>query len=258
MDKQLLFVANWKMKLNFDETVNFAGENYDSFLSLTSKVNHSVVLCPEAVSIYPLVQMFKASNIEIGAQNCSEHVIGAFTGDISAMSLYNVGCKYCIIGHSERRKYNRETNNGIALKVEHLLDYKVSPVICIGETKEEHKAGKTLNVLKDQLSPVLEKIKQSKNIADHLSICIAYEPIWAIGTGDIPLNDHVNTVFAMIKEELHKVSTKLNWKVLYGGSVNGENIIELNKIKEIDGFLVGKSSLDFQEFKKRVQCKSEK
>jgi triosephosphate isomerase (TIM) len=256
MKNQYIFVGNWKMQLNFDETVQFASEYYDDFVSLADE--HSIVLCPEAISLYPMTQMFKATNVEIGAQNCSEHVVGAFTGDISAMSVHNVGCKYCIVGHSERRQNNHESDEKIARKIEHLLDYKVSPIICIGETKKDLDAKKVFEVLKKQLTPVLEKISQNSLIADYLPICIAYEPIWSIGTGDVPSVEHLDTVFAFIKDLVQKTSIKLNWRLLYGGSVNKENIEELKKINGLNGFLIGNSSLDFQEFKKIVHLGSSK
>ncbi len=253
MDKNFIFITNWKMKLNFDEEINFVTSNYDAFIQLSETNNSKIVLCPSFISIYPLIQMFKETNIEIGAQDCSKHNKGAFTGQIPAQSLSLLGCKYCIIGHSERRKENHETNYDITQKFIQLTSYKISPILCIGESLEEFEKGKAINVLTNQLQEITQKINSDLKISYYLPVYIAYEPIWSIGTGKIPTLDHLETIFSWLFNQTQKISNSTNWKLLYGGSVNNENIKNIKKVQNLDGFLVGGASLDFQEFKKMVK-----
>ena len=253
MKKQFLFIANWKMNLNVDEQIDYASSNYDNFSKLTDKEGYSIVICPSLVSLYPLTKIFKNTKIYVGAQDCSNHNKGAFTGQVSAESLNCIECKYCIIGHSERRKENHETNIEIAEKFTQLINYSISPVLCIGETLNDHENGKTIDVLKKQLDEIENMLKINPTIPKYLPICIAYEPVWAIGTGKIPELDHLETIFAWLFKQTQELSPSIKWKLLYGGSIKSENIVQLKKIQNLDGFLIGGASLDFQEFEKIVK-----
>jgi len=252
MNKQGTFIANWKMNLSFSETIEFATTNYDVFVELATRSNQQIVLCPSAESIYPLVQMFKGTSISIGAQTTSSHTSGAFTGQIPPQSIQEVGCTHCIIGHSEIRTEYAETNSAIAQKFIHLLDYDVIPIMCIGESETENTAGKTLTALETQLAPIFEVLSAKTNIHPYLSPCIAYEPIWSIGTGKVSKLDHLDMVLTWLTEQFHQKTPSISWKLLYGGSVTPENSADLKKIDKIDGFLIGNTSLDFQKFKKIV------
>ena len=253
IEKQILFVANWKMYFAFDDDIRFVAEHYDKFIQLTDKINYEIVVCPSFLAIPTLSQLFKATKIKLGAQDCSEHNKGAFTGQVSAESLHDAGCSYCIVGHSERRMYNFETDEAIAQKVNHLIEYNISPIICIGENAEEYKSGKAFFVLEEQLEKIFPTISSQCNKINSLPICIAYEPIWSIGTGIIPSEVHLKNVFTWLATKTQKIAPTVNWKLLYGGSVKVETMPFLVKnLSDIHGFLIGGSSLDFQEFEKIV------
>jgi triosephosphate isomerase (TIM) len=252
MEKRNLFVANWKMRFHLDEALHFASSSYDDLIDLANKSDREIVLCSDFVSLYPLVKMFKETNVSIGAQDCSEHINGPFTGHVSATSLDEAGCSHCIVGHSERRMGNGETSQMVARKMAHLLDYGVTPIICIGETKEEYDQQSTLSVLEEQVGPILSSLERRARIADNTPVVLAYEPIWSIGTGSIPTLEHLNTIFTWLRERVHKATERVGWMFLYGGSVDGSNVSYLKQIEHCNGFLMGKSGTDFQEFKKIV------
>jgi triosephosphate isomerase len=197
--------------------------------------------------------MFNETKIKIGAQRCSPHMHGAFTGQDPAQSVNEIGCSHCIIGHSEARKEFRLSDEQVAQKFVHLLDYDITPIVCIGGTKEEFDAQNTLAILERQLDPILEAIKTKTVIHDYIIPYIAYEPIWSIGTGEVASNEHLDMVFCWIAEKIAKNVNNHQIKLMYGGSVTSENIEILRKIDKISGFLVGKASLDFQEFEKIVK-----
>ena len=250
MKKNKLFIANWKMNMSFEETINFITSNYDKLVTLSKK--NKIILCPSFTKFYTVKQILKDTPIYIGAQNCSKHLRGSFTGEVSVIDLNYIGCEYCIIGHSESRENFKETDSDIIKKLENLFDYEINPIICIGEKETDYNENKTILSLEKQLEPIFTKIKKSPNIPEYLEICIAYEPIWSIGTGKIASASHLEIVFAWINEITQKKARKLNWKLIYGGSINSENIKMLKKIKFIDGFLIGGASLSFQEFEKIV------
>ncbi|QQR48583.1 triose-phosphate isomerase [bacterium] len=249
-----IFVANWKMYASIDEEIRIGSENYDNFIKLANNPYHEIILCPSFLSLHTLSNIFRTTPVQLGGQDCSEHNQGAFTGQISAKSLKALGCSYCIIGHSERRQFNAETNEQIALKFQHLLDQGIAPIICVGENETEYKTHQALTVLENQLKEIFSLIKASKYALRDLPICIAYEPIWAIGTGIVAQPEHLNTVFAWLANQTKNVAPIINWKFLYGGSVKANNAALLKEIEYLDGFLIGGASLDFQEFEKIVYC----
>jgi triosephosphate isomerase len=251
MQKPLLFVANWKMNLFFDQAVEYISTQYDSFCALADKVPAGLVLCPSFDSLYPISQLVKATSIAVGAQDCSAHHKGSFTGQVSAESLQALGIKYCIIGHSERRMNNAESNEDVAKKCRQLFDCGISPVVCVGETKADYDSGRTLSVLEEQLQPVIVAMKDYAPLDKHLRFCIAYEPVWSIGTGEIASLDHLETVFAWLSQQLEWLDTR-NIRLLYGGSVNLKALEKLVKITQFHGFLIGGASLRFKEFEKII------
>jgi triosephosphate isomerase len=252
-----IFVANWKMALDFDESIAFATKHYDDLCLLAQACSRTIVLCPSFVALYPLNTIFKDSSIALGGQDCSHCSKGPFTGQISATCLKSLGCSYCIAGHSERRMHNGETDEIIAQKCIQLIQQEISPVLCIGETAEEYQQGKTLSVLEKQVSSFLEAL-HNQNLSSYiLPICIAYEPVWSIGTGDVPGKEHLEIVFHWIHSYILKAIPMLSWRILYGGSVKSDNVKFLKQIQHLQGFLVGGSSLDFQEFKKIVEYTTE-
>lgn len=252
MQKQYTFIANWKMNMSFSQTLEFATRYYDNFLQLATETNQHIILCPSTEALFPLAEMFKETQIAIGAQNCSKHSPGPFTGQTSAVSIQEVGCQYAIIGHHECRKEFGETNNDITNKAIHLLDYDITPIVCIGETKDDHTKNKTLQVLEEQLSGLFKALCGS-TVHSYLTPYIAYEPVWSIGTGKVAPVDHLEMVFCWLADYIKHHCANISWKLIYGGSVSLENPDKLKQIVPLSGFLMGKSSLDFQKIEKIVK-----
>lgn len=253
MKKQYFFVANWKMNMSFDNATDFATTHYEDILSLCRQTKQKIIICPSFTAIQTLTNIFQQTEISIGAQDCSSHLRGSFTGQISAQDLHSIGCSHTIIGHSESRKSQQDTNEMIAQKCVHLLSYSISPIICIGESKKEYNEKRTLKVLEQQLQPIINTICGKTTIPTDLPIYIAYEPIWAIGTGKIAQPEHLEMIATWISIFLKKACPSIKFHILYGGSVSSKTANRMAGIENLDGFLIGKASLSFQELKKIVQ-----
>ena len=234
-NKYMYFIANWKMFGSLN-SLNSLHKVVNFFKSFKKKKLVKIIYCPPSTLIRPMSKKLKNTNIIVGAQNCHEHVnYGAFTGSINSNMLKNVGAKYIIIGHSENRQ-SGETNKLINLKIKSALKSGLKVIFCIGETLKEKRKKNTKQVLNKQISLGLNKVK-NKN-----KVIIAYEPVWSIGSGLIPKSNDLFDTINFIKTKIR------NSKVLYGGSVNPKNIIELKSINNIDGFLIGGASQDPKKF----------
>lgn len=257
MSKKYTFVANWKMLLDFNESISYVTENFDQLIKLSRLSNNiSIVLCPSFPVLYPLIKIFESTKIQFGGQNCSAHNKGAFTGQVSAQTLHDIGCRYCIIGHSEIRNYNHETHETdefIAKKFDLLIDQNIAPIVCIGESLSDKNDNKTLITLTTQLKKILDLAKLEEHKFNGLPVFIAYEPEWCIGTGVMPDLDYLDSILTWICTETAKSAPHVNWQVLYGGSVSPENIYKFAEIDNLSGFLIGKSSTQFQEFEKIIK-----
>ena len=232
----MYFIANWKMfgdlrTINsLDKVINFSKAN--------KKNKFRLVYCPPNTLIRPLSKRLQKTSIEVGAQNCHESEnYGAFTGQVNSNMLKNVGAKYVILGHSENRQ-NGEDNKLINLKIKSAIKSGLKIIFCIGETLNEKRSKKTNKILSRQIVSGLKSIKDKSNII------IAYEPVWSIGTGLIPSSKDLNNSITFIKSKFSKKSPK----ILYGGSVNDNNINQLRNISTIDGFLIGGASQDSKKF----------
>ena len=243
-----IFVGNWKMNQPLQDSIDFFKKNQSGLKALGEK-NIPIVICPSFPAIPFVLQEIGDTPVYIGAQDCSAFSHGAYTGNVSADMLANIGCTFCIVGHSERRKLFGESNKDITSKVMQLVESKIVPIICVGETLEENKKDQTTSVLEKQLAPVLKAIKGA-NYLDK-PICIAYEPIWSIGTGKIPTIEELEKIFDWLHSFIKKNNVE-NFALLYGGSVDSNNSNKLKTVKFVDGFLIGGASLDFQELKKIV------
>ena len=226
--------ANMKMNLSYDEIKNYI-EN-------TKEFKDKFVVLPS--NIY--IPYFKENNYNIGIQNISKYENGAYTGDISIKQVKSLGIDYVLIGHSERRHIFNETNEDINIKMIKTKNENLKIILCIGETKEQKDIGLTKQVLKEQIESAF------KNINDINNIIIAYEPVWSIGTGNVPSNDDIFGTTNYIKQVINNIYNK-DINVLYGGSVNEKNINELNKINNLSGFLVGGASLDSSKLYKMIE-----
>lgn len=209
-----------------------------AFLEYQEKMSHieansQLIMCPT----YLNVNLFHLNNVDLGAQNVSKTNPGAFTGEVSAKDLKESGVKYTIIGHSERREYQRESLGDIHEKLIRLLENDITPILCIGETKDERDEGVVEDVLEDELTSAVEGL----NDEEKDRIIIAYEPIWSIGTGVIPTIEEIEEVFRFIKKSFPRNP------ILYGGSANEKNIDILKQSPLIDGYLLGGLSLKPEE-----------
>ncbi|MDC0216605.1 triose-phosphate isomerase [Pelagibacteraceae bacterium] len=231
------FVANWKLNGN----LKFIDEFIDS-LKVSNDKSKCIVICPTAIHLDYL--RHKKNNFYVGAQNVSEHKEGAYTGEISCNALSDLNIEFCILGHSERRKLFNETNSEVCLKSSRVIEYNIVPIICIGETLEEKENGKTNDVLSKQLEESIPKSSNSENTI------IAYEPVWAIGTGLTPTLKEINKTHEFLKNHNPKF---LNYKILYGGSVKANNAKEIVSLSNVDGALIGGSSLKSEDFTKIIE-----
>jgi triosephosphate isomerase len=246
MKKKYTIVANWKMYWDFAQTMQFLKDNSEKLITLGNKTGNDIIVCPSFTALFSVARSLQESLIKVGAQDCSSYQKGAFTGQISAQDIASVGCSHCIIGHSERRALCDENSEAIAKKCLALLEHELQPIICVGETKDEHIEGKTYEILHAQIMPVLSAIKGRNGEAN--TLMIAYEPIWSIGTGLVPDNNHIESVLTHIKRLCDEIVPHVTVLLLYGGSVSSKTIVQFLSNPRIDGFLIGGSSLDFIEF----------
>lgn len=211
------------------------------------------VICPPALYLYELAQLTKESALGIGAQTMHDTKEGAYTGEISPAMLSTIGVNYVILGHSERRQYFNETNETVNKKVHAAFEYKLTPIVCVGETLEERESGKTADIVALQVKKAFEGI--STDLA--ATAVIAYEPIWAIGTGKTATALDANEVCGVIRSTIGELFTQQvaeQIRIQYGGSVNPGNIKELLAMEHIDGALVGGASLDPKSFLQLVEA----
>jgi len=243
MQRQKIIVGNWKMNGNlaFIDTITSELNN------VVFTKNVTVVLCPSFIYLSALSTKISNKNIKLGSQNISEHSSGAYTGETSADMLNEMSVKYVIIGHSERRCIFGETDNQIAEKVKRALANGLTPILCIGESEPERDQQKTETVLSQQLQPVIDKI----GIEKFKDVVVAYEPVWAIGTGKTASPEMAQQTHQFIRQFLANNNAEIaeGVSLLYGGSVNAANSKELFAQTDIDGGLIGGASLKVDEFK---------
>lgn len=224
-------ILNNKCNLILDEFIKYQTHLADI------KSKHELILCPPIIYL----SKFYLENFKLGSQNVGNNYEGAYTGEISASQLKALGVSYCIVGHSERRKYQKETNLEISQKINMLLDNNIIPILCVGENKAEKEANltniKIINEIKDCL----------KDVDDISKVIIAYEPIWAIGTGLVPTMEEIDNVLRRIKSDYPQN------ELIYGGSLSPKNIEEINKSTYIDGYLLGGLSLKYDQLKEFLE-----
>lgn len=243
--RKKIVAGNWKMNLTFEEAEELVGTLAEELDGKEKKCE--VVLCPP----FPFLEMASdyadESGLHIAAQNVSEFGNGAYTGEVSALMLASMEIEYCIIGHSERRKFFGETNAQLAKKTDQLLEAGINPIFCIGELLEERNANKHYDVVRQQISEGLFHLNEE----EFSNVVIAYEPVWAIGTGVTATPEQAQEMHAFIRELL---TTKYGQQVadettiLYGGSCNAKNAAELFAKPDVDGGLIGGASLKTDDF----------
>jgi len=244
MSRTPIIAGNWKMYKTVKESVEFVKQLADKFKGVTDR---EILVCPTALSITGVVDALRFTNIQVGSQDAHWENEGAYTGNISPAMFKEAGVRYIILGHSERRQYDNDTDSRINAKLKNVLRSGLRAIVCVGETLSEREAGKTEKVVETQVSGCFEGI----GLGDLANIVIAYEPVWAIGTGKTATPEQANEVHSFIRKLIGKkynseASEKM--RIQYGGSVKPENIKQLMAQPDIDGALVGGASLKVDSF----------
>ena len=245
--RRKVIAGNWKMNMLPGEAIEFINE----LTPLVKDTENEVILCVPYTDLFYSLLTAQNTNIKIGAQNMHFEESGAYTGEVSGKMLKSINVEYVIIGHSERRQYFNETDETVNKKVKAAFKYELKPIVCVGETLEEREAGKTTDIITKQTELALEGLtnEQVENTI------IAYEPIWAIGTGKTATSEDANNSIKEIRNKIGEIygqETASRVIIQYGGSVKSSNAKELFEMSDIDGGLVGGASLKAEEFSKIV------
>jgi len=247
--RKTFIAGNWKMQ----KTIPQGLELVNSLKRALSDIDTvDIAVCPTYIALSEISDALEGSNIKLGAQNLHWEPQGAFTGEISSEMLKDAGCDFVIIGHSERRKYFSETDEAVNKKIKAALAQKLTPIVCVGETLQQREQEETISVVEGQLSGGL----QSLEAQDIERLVIAYEPVWAIGTGKTATPEQAQEVHKFIRDWISKQygeGVSGNLRILYGGSVKPENTKQLMQEADIDGALVGGASLDNSSFTQIVK-----
>ncbi|TJX14277.1 triose-phosphate isomerase [Tissierella creatinini] len=241
-----IIAGNWKMNNTIKDSLDLVNKIKE--YSLNEEVE--TVVCVPFTALTEVKKAVEGTGIKFGAQNMHWEEKGAYTGEISPLMLKEIGIDYCIIGHSERRQYFNETDESVNLKIKSALNHGILPIVCVGETLKEREEGRAESVVKNQIIKGFEGIP-TESIK---SIVIAYEPIWAIGTGKTASSDDANNMCAFIRSTMGDIygEEKDKVRIQYGGSVKPDNIKELMEKSDIDGALVGGASLKAEDFQKLI------
>ena len=237
--RKKVIAGNWKMNMLPDEAINYIQE----FEGLVKDTENEVILCVPYTDLFYALLSAQNTNIKIGAQNMHWEEKGAFTGEVAPNMLKAIGVEYVIIGHSERRDNQKENSENLYNKAARLFEEDIKPIFCIGEHIEEKENGTTKDIIGKEILEVFDRLTKEQIE----KIIIAYEPIWAIGTGLTPTVPEIEETTIYIKD-LVKEKYNVDIKVLYGGSVNAKNVDELNTIDVVDGYLIGGASTKPDEF----------
>jgi triosephosphate isomerase len=244
--RKTIIAGNWKMYKTISQAIELANGLKRELFEL-EPADIDIVICPPLTALGEVCEVINESNIQLGAQDAFWLDEGAFTGEVSPLMLKDIGAKFVIIGHSERRQYFNETNESVNKKIKAALKQNLTPIVCVGETLQEREQGQTFSVLDDHVKNGLKDI----GLEEAIKIVIAYEPVWAIGTGKTATSSQAQEAQKYIRELLTKMyneDTAQQIRIQYGGSVKPENITELIKEPDIDGALVGGASLSVESF----------
>ncbi len=237
--RRKLVVGNWKMNGN-----RLANAELLAGLDTAGPWTADVAVCAPFPYLSEVAMSLQGKRIGWGAQDCSSNEAGAYTGEVSAAMLHEFGCKYVIVGHSERRAYHAETDQLVADKAKIALKHNLTPIVCVGETLAEREADHTAEVVKRQMSAVIHTLGHCIS-----QVVVAYEPVWAIGTGRTATPEQAQAVHALLRLQLHAATSKSDeMQILYGGSVKADNAATLFSQPDIDGGLIGGASLKVADF----------
>ena len=242
--KLKLIAGNWKMNGSLSANEALVHGVQLGLMQALSGKQALVAVCVPSTFLSQVQQLVKGSGIELGAQDVSAHELGAYTGEVSADMLKDFAVRYCLVGHSERRQYHGETDELVAAKAQRALSAGITPIVCVGETLAERDAGKTEEVVKRQLAAVIQT--NGHCISE---IVVAYEPVWAIGTGKTATPDEAQAVHAVLRAQLRAATEHAHRvQILYGGSMNAANASQLLSQPDIDGGLIGGAALKSADF----------
>lgn len=241
--RRTLIAGNWKMNGSFAANRSLLSE---IVAGLPVSSDCDVLVCAPAPYLTQCAELLTASLVKWGAQDVSEHAQGAFTGEVAASMLVDCGCRYVIVGHSERRAYHAESNAVVARKTLRALSESLIPIVCVGETLEQRESGQTEKVVAAQLQAVLDVV----DVAQMTQLVVAYEPVWAIGTGKTATPQMAQDVHAFLRQQiaLKDVAAAASVQILYGGSMKPENAKDLLAMVDIDGGLIGGAALKSADF----------
>ncbi len=245
-NRNYIYALNWKMAKPYKESIDWC-KKYGKKLQSISGPSENIIIFPDFTSLVNCKDILP-DTISIGSQDCSEHISGAYTGQVSAICLAQIGIEYGIVGHSERRQLLGENTYTVAKKAKNLLDVGIEPIICVGETLDQKKSGISFDSICNQIDPVIEIIKDQ--IID--TIHIAYEPVWAIGAGITPGEGEIENMLSCIETYIALTVPFCKTKFLYGGSIGIENIVWLKKIQKLSGFLIGRSGLIYEDLEQII------
>ncbi|MFH1753444.1 MAG: triose-phosphate isomerase [Candidatus Omnitrophota bacterium] len=249
MTRRYIIAGNWKMNKTIGEAIELANGLKRELYEVSGL---DIVICTPFTALSEVAEVTINSNIALGGQNLFWEAKGAYTGEVSADMLKDAGCEYVIIGHSERRKYFGETNETVNKKISAALKAGLLPIVCVGEVLEEREAGKTFDVVRDHVENSLKDLSKD----DMQKITLAYEPVWAIGTGKTATPEQAEEVHGFIRGLLEKLwgkDTAEAVRIQYGGSVTPENVEGLMSKENIDGALVGGASLKIESFSEMIK-----
>ena len=250
MGRKTFVVANWKMNGSYKANAEWLQAALPALR--TTQAGCDTAVCAPSVYLPQMIEGLSTSTTMVGAQNCAQYEKGAYTGEVSAQMLADIGCDLVILGHSERRTLFGETDETVAEKVKRAFENGVMPIVCVGETLAEREAGHTIDVVSRQLKAVLD----AAGIAPLVAGALAYEPVWAIGTGKSASPEDAQAVHAALRQVLAQVDEEAAQavRILYGGSVKAGNAKALFAQEDIDGALVGGASLKAQDFLAICEC----
>ncbi len=240
--RRSLVVGNWKM----NGTLASGKALVQEIVSGLDNTNADIAVCPPFIYLSEIDKLLQGSHLKFGAQNIADQESGAYTGEVSASMLKEINCTYALVGHSERRSYYGDTNETVAARFNQALSQDVCPILCVGETLEQREQDKTFQVIDEQLNAVIDLV----GIESFAKAVIAYEPVWAIGTGKTASDEQAQEVHQYIRQQIAKRDQSIadNMQILYGGSVKPDNAKALFAMADIDGGLIGGASLDAESF----------
>jgi len=250
--RRKIVAGNWKMNMSFQQADELLGNILGDIEEYGSPANADIVVCPPALYLELATDLASGTTLSVGAQNVSEHEAGAYTGEISAGMLESVEVEYCIVGHSERRQYFNETDEQLGRKVDVLLRHGITPIFCCGEVLQEREDDRHMDVVRRQL----EKSIFHLDASDFNRLVIAYEPVWAIGTGKTATPAQAQEMHAFIRALIarqYSSEVAAHCQILYGGSCNAANAEQLFALPDVDGGLIGGASLKAADFCKIIR-----